>query len=314
LLEAVPLIFAVIVLAFVLIHIAPGDPLTYLIGEGSYVSPARLELLRKSFGLDKPLYEQLFLYIWSIIRGDLGFSFTQARPVLLVILDRVPATLLLMVTGLVFASVFGVLLGVVAARKPYSPIDNTILTTTLLGNCVPTFWLGQMLLLVFGLSLRWFPIGGITSITGRYVGFQYLLDVLRHLVLPAITLGAYYLALITRLTRSNMLEVLRLNFIVTARAKGLTERKVFYKHALKNALLPVITVIGLNFALMLGGAVMTETVFSWPGLGLLLYTSVMARDYPTLMGLFIFISSAMILVNLVTDIVYTRIDPRIKLR
>jgi peptide/nickel transport system permease protein len=311
-LEAIPLLFAVIIINFTLIHIAPGDPISYFLGENVVADPAYMALIRKTFGLDQPLYVQLFLYIWSMIRGDLGFSFIRLKPVLSVIVERVPATLLLMLTGLIFSSIFGILLGVASSRKPHSLGDYAITIGSLSGYSIPTFWLGQMLLLGFGLYLHWFPIGGITSVTEEFVSLEYVRDVLWHLTLPAITLGVWYLALITRLTRSSMLEVLRLNFIVTARAKGLVERKVFYKHALKNALLPVITVIGLNFGMMFGGAVLTETVFGWPGLGRLMLDSTMSRDYPTLMGLFIFVSFAVIATNLVTDIVYCVLDPRIR--
>lgn len=308
-LEAIPLILAVIVLNFVIIHMAPGDPADILAGE--MATPEWIEKTRKDFGLDKPLAEQLLIYIGKALQGDLGHSYTFREPVLALIAQRVPATLLLMGTALTIALVMGIVLGVVSSKKPYSLFDNFVTSASLAGYSIPIFWLGQILMLLFVMWLPWFPVGGMTSLRTEYTGILYVADVLRHLFLPALTLSTWYLAIIYRLTRSSMLQVLREDYIVLARSKGLDENSVLFKHALKNGLLPVVTFAGMTIGLMLGGAVLTETVFGWPGLGRLMYTSMFARDYPVLLGMLIFVSGTVILSNLITDIIYALIDPRI---
>jgi peptide/nickel transport system permease protein len=308
-LQAIPLILAVIVLNFFIIHLAPGDPAEILAGE--MATPEWIEKTRKDFGLDKPLFEQLLIYVGKALRGDLGYSYTFRQPVLLLIAERVPATLLLMGTALIIAVVMGIVLGVISSKKPYSLFDNFVTSASLAGYSIPIFWLGQVLMLLFVLWLPLFPVGGMTSLRQEYTGILYVADVLRHLLLPALTLSTWYLAIIFRLTRSTMLQVLREDFIVLARSKGLDENTVFYRHALKNGLLPIVTFVGMTIGLMLGGAVLTETVFGWPGLGRLMYVSMFARDYPVLLGILIFVSTTVILSNLITDIVYALVDPRI---
>lgn len=306
--RSIPLILIVVIINFTLIHLAPGDPVFILEPEAS---PEFIEETRERLGLNKPLWEQLVLYIIQVLKGDLGRSYRQGEPVLDVIARKVPPSLMLAGCALIVAITFGILLGTLSSKKPYSLLDNLSTSTSLFGYSIPTFWLGQILIIVFSVMLGLFPTGGMQDVRTKLTGFPYILDVLWHLVLPVITLSVYNLAVIARLTRGNMLKVLREDYITMAKAKGCSESIVIYKHALKNALLPVITWIGLAVGYLLFGAIMTEIVFSWPGLGRLLYSSLFARDYPVLMGLFIILSITVIISNLVTDIIYARIDPRI---
>lgn len=311
-LQAIPLIFVVIVLNFILVHAAPGDPIFFIAGE--FGDPEYYEMMRADFGLDKPIYEQLTIYVANVLRGNLGRSFFFRQPVMQVIAERIPATLLLMGTSFVLASLLGMVVGVIASSKPYSIKDNLITAGALMGYSLPVFWLAQMLLIFFALWLGIFPAQGMTSLRVNLTGIEYVLDVLRHLMLPATSLAVYHLALISRLTRASMLEVLQEDYITTAYSKGLSERRIVYRHALRNALLPVVTVMGMNLGFMIAGAVLTETVYTWPGLGRLMYDSIYTRDYPLLMGLFIVISISVIVANLVTDVVYGMLDPRIRFR
>jgi len=311
--HAVPLILGVVVMNFTLIHLAPGDPILALIGEFQ-ASPEYVQSVRQQFGLDRPLPVQLGLYLWNLLQGDFGFSFALKQPVLEVILDRVPATLLLMGVAILYATVGGALCGVISSRRQYSIADNAFTLVALIGYSMPVFWLGQILLILLGLQYPIFPAQGMESLRESYTGLARSLDILHHLVLPAFTLGLGYLAVDLRFTRSSMIEVMSQDYIRTARAKGLSERAVFYKHALRNALIPLVTITGLNFGFLLAGAVLTETVYAWPGLGRLMYDSIYARDYPVLMGMFVVISVMVIVVNFVTDIAYSVLDPRIRIR
>jgi len=225
----------------------------------------------------------------------------------------VPATLLLMGVAILYATIFGALFGVISSRRQYSATDNFFTLVSLIGYSMPVFWLGQILLILFGLQFPILPAQGLESLRESYTGFARALDILHHLVLPAFTLGLGYLAVDVRFTRASMIEVMSQDYIRTARAKGLSERAVFYKHALRNALIPLVTITGLNFGFLLAGAVLTETVFAWPGLGRLMYDSIYSRDYPVLMGMFVVISLMVIVVNLITDIVYSVLDPRIRM-
>jgi peptide/nickel transport system permease protein len=269
--------------------------------------------VRAQYGLDRPLPVQLLYYQASTLRGDLGYSFALKQPVLGVIAERVPATLLLMLVALAYATVAGVVLGVVSARRQHSALDQLCALLSLAGYSIPVFWLGQVLLITLSLKLSLFPAQGMQSLREPLSGAAYWLDLLQHLVLPAFALGLSYLAINTRFVRASMLEVLSADYIRTARAKGLRERVVTYKHALRNGLLPLITMTGLNLGFLLAGAVLTEIVFAWPGLGRLMYDSIYARDYPVLMGMFILISLGVILANLLTDILYSVCDPRIRM-
>ena len=310
-LQVIPVVLGIIVVNFVLIHIAPGDPVTIFLGSMG-TSQEYVQAVRERLGLDKPLYTQLFIYVMSVLRGDLGFSYISQEPVLKLIVERIPATLLLLGTSLILSSILGVILGVVSSRKPYSLIDNINTLIALIGYSIPVFWFGQILLMYLSLRLGLFPSQGMLSLRQIPSGLSYYLDLGHHLMLPALALGLRYLAVNLRYTRSSMLEVLGLDYITTARSKGLTERTVFYKHALRNALIPVVTLFGINLGVVFAGAVLTETVFAWPGLGMLMLNAVYARDYPVLMGLLLVISLVVILANLVTDIVYSFLDPRVE--
>jgi peptide/nickel transport system permease protein len=311
-LQAIPLMLCIITINFILIHSAPGDPVIILAGEAG-ATPEYQEMMRARFGLDKPLHEQLIIYMRKIISGDLGYSIFSFKPVSEVILQRIPATLILMVTQLIMSAVIGILLGVKAATKPYSKTDNIITSLSLLGYSIPVFWIGMMGILIFSIRLDLLPATGMISIEKGLEGIPYLIDLIRHLTLPCLCLTIMNLALIYRLTRSEMLEVLKQDYIVTARSLGMPERTIVYNNALKNALLPVMTVIGMQFGFMFAGAILTETIFAWPGLGTLIQQSIKWRDYPLLMGLLVFVSLFVIIANLITDILYAYIDPRIRL-
>ena len=308
--QSVILILVLIVVNFFLIHLAPGDPVVYLAGQSG--DEQYYALIRAKFGLDKPLLIQLWVYLTNILRGDLGFSLSYQQSVAAVIFSRVPATFLLTGSAIMAATVGGVVLGVEAARRENSLFDRAATTFALFTNSFPSFSIGQLLLLFFALYLGLFPAQGISSVNRNLTGAVYLFDLLIHLVLPVLTLAVIEIALIMRLTRTEMLNILNENFITTARAKGVSERKVFYAHALRNALLPIVTVVGANLGMILSGAVLVETVFAYPGLGRLMIEVIAARDYPVLMGLFLLISISVVVVNFLTDITYTLLDPRIK--
>ncbi len=308
-LQSVLLILALITINFFLIHLAPGDPAHILAGQSG--DEKYYEFIRAKFGLDRPLGTQLWIYLTSMLRGDFGYSLGYQQPVIAVIFERVPATLLLMLSAVSFSSVVGVVLGVEAARRKNTFPDRAINTFTLFGYSVPSFSVGHLLLIIFALYLGLFPAQNMSSAGQDLTGLDYWLDVLSHLVLPMMTLAIVYLAQVMRLTRTSMLNVLGENFIITARAKGLKEGRVIYGHALRNALLPVITLIGSDFGMLLSGAVLVETVFAWPGLGRLMIDSLAMRDYPVLMGLFLLMSTSVAVVNFITDLTYAVLDPRI---
>lgn len=312
-LQALPLVLAAIVITFLLIHAAPGDPALYLAGVFQ-ADAAYLDQLREEFGLNDPLYRQFWTYLTAVAQLDLGYSLRMRTDVLDLILQRLPATLLLMAFSVTLSGVGGVALGLMAGRKPYSLTDNVATGLALTGYSMPVFWLGQLLLVVFALGLGWFPVQGMTSLRAPSEGFGRILDILHHLALPALTYSAFFLTLIYRLTRQKTQEVLALDFVTTARSKGASERRVILRHVLPNSLLTIVTVIGLNVGLMISGSVLVETVFAWPGLGRLLFDAILARDYPVLMGLFIFTSLVIVIVNLVTDLLYAVIDPRVVYR
>lgn len=307
--QSLLLILALIVVNFLLIHLAPGDPVHILAGQSG--DEQYYQFIRARFGLDKPLAAQLWIYLTSVLRGDFGYSLGYQQPVAAVIAARVPATLLLMTSAVTLSSVAGVALGVEAARRENSLSDRAINTFALLGHSVPAFSVGHLLLIVFALHLGLFPAQGLSSAGRELSGLDRLLDVLEHLVLPVTTLAVVYLAQVMRLTRTAMLNVLGENYITTARAKGVGEHGVLYGHALRNALLPVVTVVGYDFGMMLSGAVLVETVFAWPGLGRLMVDSLAMRDYPVLMGLFLLVSVGVVVMNFVTDLTYSALDPRI---
>jgi peptide/nickel transport system permease protein len=308
--QAVPVLLGLLIFNFVLIHSAPGDPIYVLAGQSG--DAAYYAEMRARFGLDRPLLEQLGRYVVNLAGGDFGYSFAYRQPVFQVILSRVPATLLLSLSGLVVATLLGLWLGTVSARHVATPLDHVISAGTLIGYSMPAFWLGQVLLIIFAGGLGLFPVQGMTTARVSYSGLRYVLDVLWHLILPAMTLGLLQLALVTRLTRTGLLEVLNEDYVRTARAKGLAPRSVLYGHALRNALLPVVTVVGGHVGTLLAGAVLTEIIFAWPGLGRLLYDATLSRDYPLLMAIFLLVSASVVVVNLLTDLTYTALDPRVR--
>lgn len=308
--QSAVLVLLLIVINFTLIHVAPGDPVTYLAGQSG--DEQYYQLIRARFGLDQPLFTQLWVYISNVLRGDLGFSLSHQQPVAAVILSRVPATLLLVASATLIASVVGVWLGVETARRENSHYDRIVNAISIVGHSVPSFSIGIVFLLVFSLYLGWFPSQGMTSASGGKTGVAYVLDVIVHLVLPVMTLAFVQVAQILRLTRSQMLNVLGEAFITTARAKGIAENKVLYGHALRNALLPIVTIIGSDMGMLLSGAVLVETVFAYPGLGRLMLDAVAARDYPILLGILLLISVSVAAVNFVVDMIYPIVDPRIR--
>lgn len=309
--QTAPLVLAILVLTFGLIHAAPGDPIYALAGESG--DAAYYAAMRAKFGLDRPLHEQLLRYLANAARGDFGYSYTYSQPVFQVIAGRVPATLLLLLSALVVSTSSGVWLGLRAARREGGAVDHGVLVGTLLGAAVPVFWLGQVLVIVFAAGLGWFPVQGMSTARAGLSGPAYGLDVLRHLVLPVATLALLQLALVTRLTRAGLLEALGEEYVRTARAKGASEEQVLRRHALPNALLPVVTVVGSHFGTLLTGAVLTEIIFAWPGLGRLLYDATLSRDYPLLMAIFLVAALSVILANLATDLAYGLLDPRVRL-
>ncbi|MEE9548777.1 MAG: ABC transporter permease [Candidatus Binatia bacterium] len=309
--HAIPLLFCVIIFNFTLVHLAPGDPIESLIGE--FPAPeVYVEEMRRAFGLDKPVHVQLLLYIRNILKGDLGFSFYYRQPVLLVILERVPATLQLMIPALLVSALVGVLLGIFSSRKPYSLLDNSISSFALLGYCLPVFWLGQMLMLTFSIQLGWLPSQGLRTLGADLEGLPALTDRIAHMLLPVLALSIRHLAINARIMRSSMLEVSYEDYITLARSKGLDEKKIVTGHMLRNALLPVVTLIGVDVGFLFTGSVLVETVFGWPGIGRLMYVSIVNRDYPVLMGTLLITTVLVVLTNLIVDIIYVWLDPRVK--
>jgi peptide/nickel transport system permease protein len=313
LVKAVFILLAILVLNFVLIHAAPGDPAAVMAGEAGAADEKFLQDLRERFGLDQPFTVQLWNYMKGAIQLDLGFSYRQQMPVAELIWDRLPATLLLTATAFVISIVFGVLAGVLAAQAQGTWWDTLISSLALLFYATPLFWVALMASLLFSVWLEWLPGFGYQTIGADYTGIARVLDIGKHLILPATTLGLFFTAIYMRMTRASMLEVSRLDFVKTARAKGLRNSVIQRRHVLRNALLPVITLAGLQAGQIVGGAVLTETVFAWPGIGRLMFEAISQRDYNVILGVF-FISAAMVLLfNLITDILYGIVDPRIRL-
>ncbi|WP_210495586.1 ABC transporter permease [Microvirga antarctica] len=309
--QVVLVVFVVIALNFVLIHLAPGDIGSILAGETA--DPEYLATVRSSYGLDRPLGEQLLRYFGRILTGDLGQSYRSHAPVLDVILPRIPATLLLVGTSLVISVAVGTLIGSLIAQKPGSWLDTTVSTLSVALFSIPVFWLGLMLILVFAVMNRWLPSSGMTTPGGVREGWPAVLDVARHLVLPAISLSAIWIGQYIRIAKTAVSEALSENYITTARAIGFPERDIVLRDALSNALLPIVTVFGLQLGLVLTGAVLTETVFSWPGLGRLIYEAILTRDTPVIIGAFILMSLTVGIASLATDLLYAVLDPRIAL-
>ena len=311
--QAVPTMLLIVVLSFLVLHLTPGDIVDVLAGEAGAATPEYVQMLRQRFGLDRPLLVQLGSYVWSVLHLDLGFSFRHNTTVLRLMLDRLPATLVLMGTSLALATAIGVVFGVTAARHVNRPADGAIAVLVLLSYATPTFWLGLMFIVLFSVKLGWLPTGGMATIGAGLSGIGRVADHLHHLILPATSLALFYAAIYTRVMRASMLEVAGQDFVRTARAKGIAERRVLYGHTLRNALLPLVTIVGVQVGSVLGGSVLVESVFGWPGLGRLAFEAVQQRDYNVLLGILLLSSLLVILVNLAVDLLYAVLDPRIEL-
>lgn len=297
LLLSIPTLFGVLVVVFLLLFVAPGDPVQAMVGERA--DPATIARLRTELRLDDPLPAQFAHYASGILRGDLGRSYITNRPIIDDIAERFPRTLLLAAAAMLLATVSGIAIGVLAAIRPNGWFDRLALATTYLGISFPVYWIGLLLIVLFAVTLRWLPASGYGSA--------------RYLVLPALALGSRSIAYLARVTRSSMLEVLGADYVRTARAKGLAESRVILQHALRNALIPVITVIGLDFGAYLTGSILTETIFSWPGIGRYVVMAISRRDLPAVQGAVLFLSAVFVLVNLLTDVAYRKADPRVRM-
>jgi len=310
--QALPVVLIVLVANFLLLQLAPGDAVdAYVAGLGGGADAAQLDELRARWGLDRPVWAQLALFLWRMLTFDLGTSYIYNQPVGLLILERLPATLLLMASGICFSFSLGLTFGVVAARRAGTWADTALVAIALISYAMPGFWLGLMMIVIFSVKLSWLPLGGLGTLGAELPGLARVLDVARHLVMPTIAVSLIYLAIYLRLMRAGMLEIYRLDFVRTARAKGIGEGRIAWRHVARNALLPMVTMLGLQFSALFGGSVVVESVFSLPGIGRLAYESVVARDLNTLLGIIFVSTLVVILVNLVVDLVYARLDPRI---
>ncbi|MBY5935026.1 ABC transporter permease [Tateyamaria omphalii] len=305
------LLLAVLVLNFTMINLAPGDVVDTIAADMGGASAELVAQIRAEYGLDQPVIVQLGNYVWRVFQFDLGQSYFYNRPVTEMIFERLPATLLLVFSAQIFALVVGILLGVFAAQRPNGILSHIVTLFALFGYAAPVFWTGILLLIAFSLKIPLFPVAGMRDVTVEGF-FPQALSVAHHLVLPMLTLGSIFIALYSRLCRASMLEVLGSDYVRTAKAKGLSPRDVTMKHALKNALPPVVTLAGLQFSAVISGAVLVETVFSWPGLGQLALTSILARDTPTILGILFFSALVVIVGNLLTDLMLRLIDPRVR--
>jgi len=306
------LLMAVLVLNFSMMHLAPGDVADTISQSMGGADEEILDQIRADYGLDQPFIVQLGRYIGNVLRFDLGYSFFYNKPVTELILQRLPATLLLVFVAQILALFIGVILGVISARKPNGIASHFVTMLALFGYSAPVFWTGILLLIAFSLKIQLFPVAGMRDVTIEGGFWVQAVDVARHLVLPVITLGSIFLALYSRLSRATMMEVLGSDYVRTAKAKGPSDREVVYKHALKNSLSPVITLAGLQFSAVISGAVLVEAVFSWPGLGTLAFQSIIARDTPTILGILFFSALVVIVGNLLTDFALRLVDPRMR--
>lgn len=303
------LVLILIAANFLLIQAAPGDPATMLIGEAS--APALLEQIRREFGLDRPLHEQFIAYVTNVARGNLGISYRYRIPVSELIVQRLPATLLLMISAFALSMILGTLLGMIAAYYQGSVFDSLASILALIGYSLPVFWVGMLLLMLFGVQLGWLPLSGTHTIGMMGSSFDVFIDRLRHLILPSVTICVAQLALIFRLTRGRMIEELTKDYVTQARAKGTSEFAIVVKHALRNVGMTLVTIAGLRIGVLFAGALLTEVVFSWPGIGQLMYGAMLGRDYPVVMGVFTIVVCVTILSNILTDVAYGFLDPRV---
>ncbi len=313
LLQAVPIVVGIVVLNFLLLQLAPGDAATVLAGEAGGAPAEYVAQLRERFGLDRPMHVQLLLYVKNVLMLNLGYSFRNSMPVSELIFGRLGPTLLLMGTTLIVSVLSGVLLGLLAATAVNTWRDRVISVAAVIAYATPLFWIGLMLILLFSIKLDWLPTTGMEDVVAFNEGWDRVLDIAHHLVLPTLTLSLFYMALYTRMMRAAMLDQRGMDYVVTARSKGLAERLITYRHVLRNAVLPVVTMAGVQVGSLLGGSVIVESVFAWPGLGQLAFQSLFARDFNLLLGIFFLSACLVVVVNLIVDMVYLVLDPRIKL-
>jgi peptide/nickel transport system permease protein len=305
-LYAIPVLILVTVIVFSLIHLIPGDPIRIMLGINA--KPEQIDALKKELNLDKPIVVQYFLWLKNVATGDFGFSIRSKEPVFKLIMQRLPNTLVLAISALIFSVFFSIILGVIAAYKRNTPLDYSAMIIAVLGVSIPSFWMGIMLILVFAMTFRVLPSMGA-------VGFlKDPVQAIKHLILPALSLGIVLMGYLTRVTRSQMLDVLNQDYIRTARSKGLKENSVIFIHALKNAMIPVVTVIGIQFAFLMGGDVLIEQIFAWPGIGRLALSSIFNRDYPVVQGVVLVSAVIFVFVNLIVDILYRFLNPKVKLK
>ena len=301
LLLMIPILIGVTFIVFFIMSLTPGDPAAVILGDQA--TAEALEAMREELGLNKPLVVRYGNFLWDLVHGDLGISYRNRIPVWPQIIDKFPNTVVLAIAGILVALVIGIPVGIISAKKQYTKLDNISMVLSLIGVSMPNFWLGLLLSLLFALKLGWLPSQGMGQ------GF---LPLLRSLVLPALTLGTGVAATVARMTRSSMLEVIRQDYISTARAKGVAEGEITRRHMLRNAMIPIVTAVGLQFGVLLGGAMLTETIFSWPGLGRLMVESINSKDIPMVLGATVFLAMMFSIVNLIVDIIYAFVDPRIK--
>ena len=301
-----PTMIVPLVLVFILLHLAPGDPASVMLG--SDATPEQVEQLRQRLGLDEPLYIQMIYWLKQLVTLDLGDSIFMKQPVLDIILEHMETTIVLTIYALLIAVVIGMLSGIVSAVYRNKLIDQIAMTSAMVGVSMPEFWFGLMLILVFAVKLQWFPVAGYVPLSESFI------ECIRSLTLPAVSLGFIQAAFIARITRSSMLDNIHEDFVRTAKAKGLPQTTIVFKHILRNALIPILTVIGITLAVLMGGAIAIETVFNLPGIGRLMISAVARRDYPLIQGIVLFVSAMFVLINLLVDILYAWVDPRIKYR
>jgi peptide/nickel transport system permease protein len=309
--KAFLVVIGVAILSFVLIRLAPGDPAIVMAGEAGAADEAFLSQLREEFGLDKPLPTQLGLYLKQMASLDLGYSYRQRQPVFNLIAERFPATLLLTGVAFIAALLMGVTLGYIAARNRGRWQDTAVTCVAIICYATPVFWVGMLFVLLFSVQLDWLPAFGMESIGANLTGLSRAGDILRHLILPATTLALFYAAAYARMTRAAMLEVYNLDFVKTARAKGIPEGLVQRRHVFRNAMLPILTLAGIQAGQLVGGSIVVETVFSWPGIGRLAFEALVGRDYSVLLGVFLLAAVMVVVINLITDLAYGLVDPRI---
>lgn len=301
--DLLPTIFVVAVIVFIVTRMIPGDPASVMLGPQASVED--IEALRQKLGLNEPLYMQFLQYIGNLLQGNLGISYTYNEPIMSLIMDRFPNTVILAISALIIAVIIGIPAGIISASKQNSLLDYSVMLISLIGVSMPIFWLGVMLVLYFSVNLGWLPATGMGTLEEGFIPY------IKHLILPSITLATIPMATFARITRSSMLEVISHDYIKTARSKGLSEFLVICKHAFKNALTPILTVLGMQISMMLGGAVLTETIFSWPGMGRLIVDAIDKRDFVVVQGTVLFIAVIFVVVNLLVDILYKVVNPRV---